>query len=47
MDDDAESEVKETDLKVLTAEAARFRRRLDFWQKRVDELKARSVTDSE
>lgn len=44
---DAESEVKETDIKVLTAEAARFERRLNFWQERADELKARSVTDSE
>jgi hypothetical protein len=47
MDDDAGSEVKETDLKVLRAEAARFERRLDFWQERADELKTRSVTDSE
>jgi hypothetical protein len=47
MGDDAESEVKETDVKVLRAEAARFERRLNFWQDRVDELKARSVTDSE
>jgi hypothetical protein len=47
MGDDAESEVKETDVKVLEAEAARFERRLDFWQERVDQLKARSVTDSE
>ncbi len=47
MNDDAESEVKDTDLKVLMAEAARFERRLDFWHERADELKARSVTDSE
>jgi hypothetical protein len=47
MDDDAGSEVKDTDLKVLRAEAARFERRLDFWQERADQLKARSVTDSE
>lgn len=47
MNHDAESEVKETDLKVLIAEAARFKRRLGFWQERADELKARSVTDSE
>jgi hypothetical protein len=47
MNHDAESEVKETDLKVLIAEAARFERRLGFWQERADELKARSVTDSE
>jgi hypothetical protein len=47
MDDEAESEVKDTDLKVLMAEAARFERRLDFWHERADELKASSVTDSE
>jgi hypothetical protein len=47
MHDDAESEVKDTDLKVLMAEAARFERRLDFWHERADELKASSVTDSE
>jgi len=47
MGDAAESEVKETDLKVLRAEAARFERRLSFWQERADELRARSVTDSE
>lgn len=47
LDDAAESEVRETDLKVLAAEAARFRRRLAFWQRRVEELEARSVTDSE
>jgi len=47
MGDDAESEVKDTDLKVLMAEAARFERRLDFWNERADKLKASSVTDSE
>jgi hypothetical protein len=47
MGDAAESEVKETDLKVLKAEAARFERRLNFWQERADQLRARSVTDSE
>jgi hypothetical protein len=47
MDDEAESEVKDTDLKVLMAEAARFERRLDFWHERADELKASSVIDSE
>lgn len=47
MDDEAESEVMGTDLKVLMAEAARFQRRLDFWHERADELKASSVTDSE
>ncbi|HEY6783045.1 MAG TPA: hypothetical protein VI296_07400 [Candidatus Dormibacteraeota bacterium] len=47
LDDAAESEVRETDLKVLAAEAARFRRRLAFWQRRVEELEAGSVTDSE
>jgi hypothetical protein len=47
MGDDAESEVKETDVKVLKAEAARFERRLAFWQERVAQLKAPSVTDSE
>ena len=47
MGDAAESEVKDTDLKVLRAEAARFERRLSFWQERADELRARSVTDSE
>jgi hypothetical protein len=47
LDDAAESEVRETDLKVLAAEAARFRRRIAFWQRRVEELEARSVTDSE
>lgn len=47
MHQDAESEVKETDLKVLKAEADRFERRLDFWHDRADTLKARPVTDSE
>jgi hypothetical protein len=47
LDDAAESEVRDTDLKVLAAEAARFRRRLAFWQRRVEVLDARSVTDSE
>ncbi|MFI5285325.1 MAG: hypothetical protein ACHQ4F_03295 [Candidatus Dormibacteria bacterium] len=45
MDDDAESEVRETDLKVLKAEAARFERRLEFWRERIRELNADSVTD--
>jgi hypothetical protein len=45
MDDDASSEVKETDLKVLKAEAVRFEERLAFWQDRVHALG--SVTDSE
>lgn len=47
MGDDAGSEVRDTDLKVLKAEAARFERRLSFWQLRTDELSGRSVTDSE
>lgn len=47
MDGDAETEVKETDLKVLTAEAARFARRLAFWETRTNQLTPRSVTDSE
>lgn len=47
LDGDAETEVKETDLKVLTAEAARFERRLAFWEARTDQLALRSVTDSE
>jgi hypothetical protein len=47
MDDDAGLEVKETDLKVLEAEAFRFERRLEFWQGRVRELEAGAVTDSE
>jgi hypothetical protein len=47
MDDDAVSEVEGTDLKVLQAEAARFERRLGFWQERVSELEDGTVTDSE
>ena len=47
MGDDAGTEVKDTDLKVLKAEAARFERRLAFWQVRTRELSGRSVTDSE
>jgi hypothetical protein len=47
MGDDAGSEVRDTDLKVLKAEAARFERRLAFWQLRTNELSGRSVTDSE
>jgi hypothetical protein len=47
MSDDAGAEVMDTDLKVLTAEAARFERRLAFWQARTDELASPSVTDSE
>jgi hypothetical protein len=47
MGDDAGSEVKDTDLKVLKAEAARFERRLAFWNLRTNELSGRSVTDSE
>jgi len=46
MDDDAGLEVKETDLKVLKAEASRFERRLEFWQGRIRELEAGAVTDS-
>ncbi len=34
----ARQEIRETDLKVLEAETARFRRRLDFWQGRLSEL---------
>jgi hypothetical protein len=40
MHDDAGIEVEETDLKVLKAEAARFERRLDFWQERIAALEA-------
>jgi hypothetical protein len=47
MDDDAGLEVKETDLKVLKAEASRFERRLEFWRGRIRELEAGAVTDSE
>lgn len=39
MDTDASSEVKETDLKVLRAEAERFERRLSFWRGRSSELR--------
>jgi hypothetical protein len=46
MDDDAGLEVKETDLKVLKAEASRFERRLEVWQGRIRELEAGAVTDS-
>ena len=45
MHDDAGSEVEETDLKVLKAEAARFERRLDFWQERIATLQASSGTE--
>ncbi len=45
MHDDAGSEVEETDLKVLTAEAARFERRLEFWQERIAALQASSGTE--
>lgn len=47
MEDDAGSEVKDTDLKVLKAEAARFERRLAFWQVRANQLSGPTVTDSE
>ena len=43
---EAESEVKDTDFKVLKAEAARFERRLAFWKERADQLSAGTVTDS-
>jgi hypothetical protein len=43
---DAETEVKDTDLKVLKAEAARFERRLEFWKARTDQLSGGVVTDS-
>lgn len=45
MHDDAGSEVEETDLMVLKAEAARFERRLDFWQERIAALQASSGTE--
>jgi hypothetical protein len=45
MHDDAGSEVEETDLKVLKAEAARFERRLDFWQERIAALQGASGTE--
>ena len=41
------SKLKVAILKVLKAEAARFERRLAFWQLRTNELSGRSVTDSE
>jgi hypothetical protein len=47
MDDDAGAEVKDTDLKVLKAEAARFERRFAFWQARAGELSGHAVTESE
>ncbi len=47
MEDDAGSEVKDTDVKVLNAEAARFERRLAFWQVRANQLSGPTVTDSE
>ncbi len=46
MDVDAEAEVEETDLKLLLAEAARFERRLDFWQDRVTDLQGTRGTNS-
>jgi hypothetical protein len=45
MHEDAGSEVEETDIKVLAAEAARFERRLDFWQERIETLQASSGTE--
>jgi hypothetical protein len=45
MHDDAGLEVEETDLKVLKAEAARFERRLDFWQGRIAALRPASGTE--
>ncbi|MGI8846794.1 MAG: hypothetical protein ACR2GX_00785 [Candidatus Dormibacteria bacterium] len=36
----AAEEVEKTDLRVIGAEAARLRRRLDFWERRADELGA-------
>ena len=47
MGDDAKTEVKDTDLKILKAEADRFERRFAFWQARAGELSAQPVTDSE
>ena len=38
--------MKDTDLKVLKAEAARFERRLEFWKARTDQLSGGVVTDS-
>jgi len=45
--DDAGAELRETDLKVLAAEAARFQHRLVFWQRRLREFESASVTNSE
>jgi hypothetical protein len=45
MHDDAGLEVEETDLKVLKAEAARFERRLEFWQDRISALQAPTGTE--
>jgi hypothetical protein len=45
--DDAGPELRETDLKVLAAEAARFQHRLVFWQRRLREFESASVTNSE
>jgi hypothetical protein len=45
MHEDAGLEVEETDLKVLKAEAARFERRLDFWNERVAGLQPSSGTE--
>jgi hypothetical protein len=45
MHDDAGLEVEETDLKVLSAEAARFERRLEFWQERIAALQESSGTE--
>jgi hypothetical protein len=45
MHEAAGAEVRETDLKVLKAEAARFERRLDFWQARVAALKGSEGTE--
>jgi len=47
MDDHAASEVRQTDLKVLNAEAARFERRLRFWQQRTDTLSRPPSTEPE
>ena len=47
MGDDAGAELRETDLKVLAAEAARFQHRLVFWQRRLREFESASVTNSE
>jgi hypothetical protein len=45
MHDVAGLEVEETDIKVLKAEAARFKRRLDFWQARITALRAPAGTE--